>query len=95
MVSSAVRAPLRSMIALVASVVPWITTPTSPGASPASASTRATASITPRSGAAWVVSTLVVYCAVPISSATSVKVPPMSTPIRAWPLIGPPLRSRA
>ena len=61
MVSSAVRAPLRSITALVASVVPWMTMAMSAGAQrrrlPGSSRTPA---ITPCSGAAGVVRTLMV-----------------------------------
>ena len=79
--TSAVRAPLRSISALVASVVPWMTRPISPGAAPARPSAVPMPSSTPRSGASCVVSTLVETCAAPLSSTTSVKVPPTSTPI--------------
>ena len=59
-VISAVRAPLRSMIALVASVVPWMIRPMSPAATPEVRMMVRTPSITPCSGAAGVVSTLMV-----------------------------------
>ena len=79
-VSSAVRAPLRSMMALVAKVVPCITIAKSAGARPASRKTARIASMTARSGASGVVSTLLLNRRPPASSATSVKVPPISTP---------------
>ena len=79
MTISAVLAPLRSMIALVARVVPWMIRPTAPGETPASRRIAATPPSTPRSGSAGVVSTLVVTKRSPSSSARSVKVPPIST----------------
>ncbi len=81
-VTNAVRAPLRSMSALVASVVPWTKTETSDGGSPAAASTRRIPSSTPTSGAA-VVSTLAVSRPAGLSRTTSVNVPPMSAASRA------------
>ena len=57
-VTSAVLAPLRSMMALVASVVPCTIRPTWEGAMPADFSARSMPSSTPSSGAALVVSTL-------------------------------------
>src|SRR4029077_16382274 len=48
---SAVLAPFRSMIALVASVVPWMIRLTSPAAMPASATTARSAASTPPPGA--------------------------------------------
>ena len=83
MVTSAVSAPLRSIIALVARVVPWMRSPTAPGSTPERASTSSTPVSTASSGASGVVSTLAVVRASPCSSTTSVKVPPTSTPIRA------------
>src|SRR5215510_6695094 len=76
-VTNAVLAPLRSMSAFVARVVPWTKTDTSDGGRPAVASTRRTPSSTPISGAA-VVSTFTVSRPVGLSRTTSVKVPPMS-----------------
>ncbi len=76
-------APLRSMIALVASVVPWMISDRSPGAMPASASTAPIAASTPAPGASRVVRILVLHRRSPCSRATSVKVPPISTPSRA------------
>src|SRR5262245_34611929 len=76
-VTNAVRAPLRSMSALVARVVPWTKTETSDGGRPAVASTRRMPSSTPTSGAA-VVSTFTVSRPVGLSRTTSVNVPPMS-----------------
>src|SRR5580698_2876510 len=78
----AVRAPLRSISALVASVVPWMTRSTSVGFTPASASADAIPCSTACSGARGVVRTLVVTNRLPICTAMSVKVPPMSTPTR-------------
>ena len=70
------------MIALVARVVPWMTTSTAAGSMPASPRACASASSTPSSGALGVVSTLLVKVSPLPASATSVKVPPMSTPTR-------------
>ena len=81
-VTSAVRAPLRSISALVASVVPWITSATSAGATPQVSIAWARAWRTPSSGASGVVSTFAVIRSGPRSSTISVKVPPISTPIR-------------
>src|SRR5215831_517575 len=81
-VTNAVRAPLRSMRALVARVVPWTKTETSDGGSPAAARTRRMPSSTPTSGAA-VVSTLAVSRPAGLSRTTSVNVPPMSAASRA------------
>jgi len=78
-VSSAVRAPLRSINALVASVVPCTTSVTSCGRHFASARMERTPSSTARSGASGVVSTLMLCEVAPVSSTTSVNVPPMST----------------
>ena len=88
-VISAVRAPLRSISALVASVVPWMMIESAEAGMRASASTALIAAITPRSGAAGVVNTFAVKRRPPLSSATSVKVPPMSTP-RRWSMLPPP-----
>src|SRR5690242_1930847 len=81
----AVRAPLRSISALVASVVPWITRSTSAGFTPASLSACAMPCSTACSGARGVVRTLVVTERLPIWTAMSVKVPPISTPTRTSP----------
>ena len=81
-VKSAVLAPLRSISALVASVVPWMIKPTALGSTPAAAVTWRTAASTPSSGARGVVRIFAVKRASPTSSATSVNVPPMSTPRR-------------
>ena len=78
-VTSAVFAPLRSMMALVARVVPCTIRPTWPGSILASFSARRMPSSTPSSGAVLVVSTLTEKRASGVSSTTSVKVPPMST----------------
>ena len=75
-------APRRSIRALVASVVPWMTAPTSRGASPARDSASRAPSSTPRTGSSGVVRTLPVRQAPLCSTATSVNVPPTSTPIR-------------
>src|SRR5215510_8918365 len=81
-VTNAVRAPLRSISAFVARVVPWTKTATSDGGSPAAASTRRIPSSTPTSGAG-VVNTLAVSRPVGLSRTTSVNVPPMSAASRA------------
>jgi hypothetical protein len=83
-VSSAVLAPLRSISAFVASVVPWMTRSTCPGSTPAAAITLRTASSPPASGALGVVSVFAVKRRSPTSSATSVNVPPMSIPSRIF-----------
>ena len=78
----AVVAPFCSRMALVATVVPWMKRSTSPGAAPASASTRAVAAAMPSSKSLGVLGTLVSASRPLLSRATmSVKVPPMSTPI--------------
>src|SRR4029453_1829242 len=82
-VISAVAAPLRSINALVASVVPCTTSPTSPGGHLASARIARTPSMTPRSGAPVVVRTLVAWLPAAVSRTTSVNVPPISTARRA------------
>src|SRR6516164_6550985 len=89
-VTNAVLAPLRSIRAFVARVVPCTKTETSDGGSPAAASTRRTPSRTPTSGAA-VVSTLAVSRPAGLSRTTSVNVPPMSAASLAR--ITPPLAS--
>ena len=81
-VTSAVRAPVRSISALVASVVPWMTSATSSGAAPQLSIACASPSRTPASGASGVVSTFALIRSGPRSSTISVKVPPISTPIR-------------
>ena len=79
-VRSAVVAPLRSIRAFVASVVPWMISPISPGPAPARPSTSAMPLSTASPGCPWVVSSFVVICRPsPSSSTTSVKVPPIST----------------
>ena len=80
---SAVRAPLRSMMALVASVVPCTNTPMSPNVRPASASALRAPSMTATSGSRGVVSSLATCRRPPLSSTMSVNVPPMSTASRA------------
>ena len=83
-VMKAVLAPLRSISALVASVVPWMKTPMSCGFSPEAARTALMPSMTPSSGAWVVVSTLPLQRFDPSSSTMSVKVPPMSAASFAW-----------
>src|ERR1044072_1596674 len=80
--SSAVRAPRRSITALVASVVPCTNTATSPKPFPASARISRTPSRTASSGRCGVVSSLRVSRFPPSSNTTSVNVPPMSTAMR-------------
>jgi hypothetical protein len=75
----AVTAPLRSMMALVASVVPWRKRSISPEATPISESSSSVPAITASSGAWGVVSTFRVHRCAPASTTRSVKVPPMST----------------
>src|SRR5262245_20144987 len=75
----AVTAPLRSMMALVARVVPWMKRSISAGAMPISASSSSVPAITACSGAWGVVSTLRVQRCAPASTTRSVKVPPIST----------------
>ena len=84
---SAVFAPVRSMRALVARVVPWMRRSISPGAIPAVRIASPTAATTPTSGASGVVSTLAVtmLSPPPVSRATSVNVPPTSTARRQRP----------
>src|SRR6266540_1757472 len=79
------RAPLRSISALVASVVPCTTAWTASWATPASPSNAWTACSTPWAGSFEVVRTLPTRTAPVVSSTTtrSVNVPPMSTPRRA------------
>ena len=81
-VRNAVRAPLRSMRALVARVVPWTKTATSAGVIALSSSTVSSASKTPASGARGVVRTLAVRRPAGASRTTSVNVPPMSAATR-------------
>jgi hypothetical protein len=83
-VTSAVRAPFRSIRALVKSVVPWRTCETAAGGVPAWASTASMPATTASSGASGVVRTFPTWKVVPSSLARirSVKVPPMSEPMR-------------
>src|SRR5262249_33682136 len=81
-VTNAVRAPLRSMRALVARVVPWTKTETSDGDSPAAARTRRGPAIRPPRGGAGVGPWAVPRPA-GLSRPTSVNVPPMSAASRA------------
>ena len=82
--SMPVAAPRRSITELVTRVVPWTTVSTSPGATPCPASRVAMPSSTAVEGSAGVVNCLWIAMAwLPSSnSAKSVKVPPMSTPMR-------------
>src|SRR2546421_5711062 len=82
--SRAVRAPLRSMMALVTSVVPWITWAAWAAVMPARSSASASAVSTAREGSSGVVSALATVNSPPPSETRirSVKVPPMSTPTR-------------
>ena len=86
LVSKAVLAPRRSIRALVARVVPWTNTSTSLGESPASSKTCVTPSRTATAGASAVVSSFLVVNRSPVSKATSVNVPPMSTARRTVPI---------
>ncbi len=81
-VMKAVRAPWRWISALVTSVVPWITWPMSRAATPAPAQAFSIAAMIAFSGCSCSVSTLAVARPRLCSSATSVKVPPISTPTR-------------
>ena len=82
--SSPTRAPFRSISALVASVVPWIRARTPAGPAPASWSSVTTPSSTACDGSLGVVRSLPTRTAPVVSSTQtrSVKVPPMSTPMR-------------
>ena len=86
-VRSPVLAPLRSISALVASVVPWMRAATLAGLRPASWSRVSTPCSTAWAGSLGVVRSLPTLTA-PVASSTStrsVKVPPMSTPMREPP----------
>ena len=87
-VTRAVRAPVREIRALVASVVPWMNASRSARSAPASATTWWTPSRMPCSGASYVVRTLVENNPSSVSSTTSVNVPPTSAPMR-MPMAGP------
>ena len=80
----AVRAPFRSMMALVKSVVPWSTWDTSDAGTPAAPSTASIPATTASSGRSGVVSTLPTWKVRPSSLVRmrSVNVPPMSEPTR-------------
>ena len=83
LVTSAVRASRRWMIALVATVDPCARYPTSPACDPLRSSSSASACMNPRSIRSGVDGTLAI--STPPSAATitaSVKVPPTSMPIR-------------
>ncbi len=77
--TSAVLAPLRSMMALVASVVPWMTKPSSAGLILVCLRISSMPVSTPSSGARDVVSTLTLVSLPFHSRQRSVKVPPIST----------------
>ena len=86
-VRSPVLAPLRSISALVASVVPWMRAATLAGPRPASWRRVSTPCSTAWAGSLGVVRSLPTLTA-PVASSTStrsVKVPPMSTPMREPP----------
>src|SRR4051812_35279646 len=83
----AVFAPLRSMIALVASVVPWMISPRSPGLAPDCFRISAMPVMTPSSGAREVVSTFTLERLPFHSRNRSVKVPPISTANRAFSIV--------
>ena len=85
--TSAVLAPLRSMMALVASVVPWMIRPRSAGFTPDSCRMSATPVNTPSSGARGVVSTFTEVRLPFHSRQRSVKVPPMSTASFAFSIV--------
>ena len=82
--TSAVRAPFRSMMAFVKSVVPWRTWDTRPAGTRAAASTASIPAMTASSGRSGVVSTLPTWKVWPSSLARmrSVNVPPISDPTR-------------
>ena len=84
--TSAVLAPLRSMMALVASVVPWMISPSSAGLMPDCFSTSSIPVSTPSSGARGVVSTFTLVSLPCQSRQRSVKVPPISTAKRPLPI---------
>ena len=86
-VTKAVFAPLRSINALVARVVPWKTSVTAEAGTLACASTAVAPSSTARSGASGVVKSFNWSWPPTCSSTTSVKVPPISTANRASLLI--------
>jgi len=69
-------------VALVASVVPCITESIVCGSQAAFWQAMRTTSMTPRTGSSPVVRVLAVYSELPLSSAMSVKVPPISTAMR-------------
>ncbi len=77
-VTKATAAPLRSRIALVATVEPWTRSVTAAGSMPAAAS-EANA---PSSGLAGVLGTFTTSTRVPSTATRSVNVPPTSIPTR-------------
>ena len=93
-VMRAVRAPLPSSSAFVTTVVAWASQATSAGATPRPVVAAASASTTPRQKSRGVVGTFTTSIPPPASSTstTSVKVPPMSTPMRQ--LTGSPPEAR-
>src|SRR3954468_13014311 len=78
--TSAVRAPLPSSSAFVATVMPWAKTLTSSGFAPAASSAAETASITPSDWSLGVLGALAVCRRSPTTITASVNVPPTSTP---------------
>src|SRR5215470_4616448 len=85
-VRTAVSAPFCSRMALVATVVPWMTRSTSPGLAPAMSRMRRVAAPMPSSRSFGVLGTFVSASCPSRSRATmSVKVPPMSRPICTLP----------
>src|SRR3954468_6182900 len=78
--TSAVRAPLPSSSAFVATVMPWAKTLTSSGFAPAASSAAETASITPSDWSLGVLGALPVCRRSPTTITASVNVPPTSTP---------------
>src|SRR6185312_15111163 len=81
-VTRPVRAPRRSISALVATVVPCARLATDPGAMPAASNAAPIPWIIPREGSSGVDETFAVVTRPRSTTTTSVKVPPISTPIR-------------
>ena len=81
-IRSPMRAPFSSRIALVAMVVPCTKRLMAPGASPLSPSTASTPARTPATRSSGDEGTFAAQTRSPRRPITSVKVPPMSTPIR-------------
>ena len=74
------QAPLRSITALVATVVPWQKRSISAADTPCCAARRSSADCTARLGSARVEGTFMMCVSAPPMQITSVKVPPMSIP---------------